>query len=262
MFSWDIAPGLLPRPAEHRPSVASVGVATRVSESLPKDLRFEPTPKWVRAELAGETVIDTRSALLVWDEGRVVPGYAVPEEDLHTELVPDDALKRWHDPDLKGYVGVDFRAMDRWLEEEEEVFGHARDPFKRIDIRTSSRHVVVKLNGEIVADTKRPVLLFETGLPVRYYLPREDVRMDLLEGSDLRTTCAYKGHAPHFHAQAGDERHENIAWTYREPLPDHMEIKELISFYNERAEIEVDGEPADKPETQWSKASGVGSPPP
>lgn len=235
-------------------------MATRYSESLPKDLRYEPTPKWIRAEKDGETVLDTHRALLVWDEGRVVPGYAVPEEDLKS--VPETALTRWDDPDLAGYVGVDWYAMDRWLEEEEEVFGHARDPFKRIDIRGSSRHVVVKLDGEVVADTHRPVLLFETGLPVRYYIPREDVRMDLLEGSDKRTTCAYKGHAPHFHARAGDEVHEHIAWHYPEPLPDHKEIEDLISFYNERADITVDGEPANRPDTQWSKASGVGSPPP
>jgi len=153
------------------------------------------------------------------------------------------------DEDLAGYVQVDWGAVDRWLEEDEEVVGHPRDPFHRIDVRESSRHVVVALDGEVVAESRRPTLLFETGLPVRYYLPREDVRLDQLEAaSDKRTTCAYKGHASYF----GTDAHPDIAWTYLEPLPDAEQIRGLIAFFNERADITVDGELQGRPTTQWS----------
>jgi uncharacterized protein (DUF427 family) len=152
------------------------------------------------------------------------------------------------DADLAGYVQVDWDAADRWLEEEEEVVGHPRDPFHRIDIRGSSRHVTVTLRGEVVADTRRPTLLFETGLPVRHYFPREDVRLDLLQESDKQTTCAYKGHASYF----GTDADPNIAWIYLEPLPDAEQIRGQIAFFDERAEVTVDGELQERPKTQWS----------
>jgi uncharacterized protein (DUF427 family) len=227
-------------------------MATQLSEALPRDLRFEPTPKRVRAERGGETVIDSKRAIIVWEPDGVVPLYAFPEDDVPTELLPDDALRRYDDRDLTGYVGVAWDAMDRWLEEDEEVVAHPRDPFKRVDIRESSRRVVVRLDGEVVAETRRPHLVFETGLPVRYYMPREDARMELLSPSDTVTRCAYKGEASHWSAKVGDEVHEDVAWTYPEPLPDHPQIKGLIAFYNERTDIEVDGEPQERPETQWS----------
>jgi uncharacterized protein (DUF427 family) len=189
-------------------------------------------------------VIDTRRAVLVWLPERIVPAYAFPSGDVRlTEGVHPCA-----DEDLAGYVQVDWSAVDRWLEEDEEVVGHPRDPFHRIDIRESSRHVVVSLDGEVVADSRRPTLLFETYLPVRYYLPREDVRLDLLAPSDRRTTCAYKGHASYF----GTDAHPDVAWTYLEPLPDAEQIRGLIAFFNERADITIDGELQDRPLTQWS----------
>jgi uncharacterized protein (DUF427 family) len=227
-------------------------MATRVSQALPRDLRFEPTPKRVRAERGGEAVVESNRAVLLWHADQVVPLYAFPEEDVRTDLVPDDALRRYDDEDLAGYLGVAWEAMDRWLEEEEEVVAHPRDPFKRVDIREGSRHVIVRVDGEVVAETRRPHLVFETGLPVRYYMPREDARMELLSPSDTRTRCAYKGEASHWSAKVGDELHEDVAWTYPEPLPDHPQIKGLIAFYNERTDIEVDGEPQERPETQWS----------
>jgi uncharacterized protein (DUF427 family) len=152
------------------------------------------------------------------------------------------------DEDLAGYVQVDWAAADRWLEEDEEVIGHPRDPFHRIDIRQSSRHVTVSVEGELLADSHRPTLLFETGLPVRHYLPREDVRMDLLAPGDERTTCAYKGHASYFSAADAS----GIAWTYVDPLPDAEQIRGLIAFFDERADVTVDGEQQERPRTQWS----------
>jgi uncharacterized protein (DUF427 family) len=227
-------------------------MATQVSEAMPRDLRFEPTPKRVRAERGGETLVDSKRAVLVWEPDRVVPLYAFPADDVRTEVLPDDALRRYDDEDLAGYVGIAWRALDRWLEEEEEVVAHPRDPFKRVDIRASSRHVVVRIDGEVVAETRRPHLLFETGLPVRYYMPREDVHMELLSPSDTVTRCAYKGEASHWSARVGDEVHQDVAWAYPEPLPDHPQIRGLIAFYNERTDFEVDGELQERPETQWS----------
>jgi uncharacterized protein (DUF427 family) len=227
-------------------------MATRLSDALPGGLRYEPTPKWVRAELDGEPVVNSKRPILVWEPGHVVPGYAFPEQDVDLERLPPDDLTRYDDDDLAGFVGVAWDAVDRWLEEDEEIVGHARDPFKRIDVRESSRHVVVRIDGEIAADTRRPRLLFETHLPVRYYIPRDDVRMDLLSPSEKKTTCAYKGHASHFTATIGDTVHEHIAWTYPDPLLDAEPVGDLIAFYNERVDIEVDGELEERPVTQWS----------
>jgi uncharacterized protein (DUF427 family) len=227
-------------------------MAIRVSDVFPRDeLRYEPIDKWIRGEVGGETVVDSKSVWLVWDPGKVVPGWCFPREDVRLDLLPDGAARPLDDPDLEGRVQVEFRALDRWLEEDEEVVGHPRDPFKRIDIRRSSRRVRVELDGELLADSTRPLLVFETGLPVRYYLPREDVRMDLLERSDHRTVCAYKGEASHYSAGSAD----NVAWTYPDPASDKPELRDAIAFYNENVDITVDGEPVGRPSTQWSQSA-------
>jgi uncharacterized protein (DUF427 family) len=246
-------------------------MATRLSDVFPRDeLRYEPSDKRVRGELGGETVVDSRRTWLHWEPGRVVPGWCFPREDVRMELlrpvevrdgehnaevtevfdVGDRERAAWvfADPELERRVAVDFRALDRWLEEEVEVVGHPRDPFKRIDVRRSSRHVRVYADDQLVADSKRPLMLFETGHPVRYYLPPEDVRMDLLEPSDKHTLCAYKGEAS-YHSLPGED---DVAWFYPDPLPDNAEIRDHIAFFNERMEIEVDGERLERPKTQWS----------
>ena len=222
-------------------------MAVRVSSAIPRDLRYEPTPKWIRAERGDEVVVDSRRAVLVWGREKVVPGYAFPAEDVRADLL-EGAVEECSDPDLSGFVAVRWGAVDRWLEEDEEVVGHPRDPFHRIDIRRSSRLVEVSLDGRVVAESRRPVLLFETGLPVRHYLPREDVWMGMLTPSDERTTCAYKGHASYFSAP----EHPDIAWTYEEPLPDAEQIRGLIAFFGERSDIALDGEMQERPRTQWS----------
>ena len=121
--------------------------------------------------------MDSRRAMLVWHAKKIVPGYAFPAED----VALTEGVQKLDDPELSGYVQVDWQAADRWLEEDEEVVGHPRDPFHRVDVRRSSRHIVVAVEGEVLAESRRALLLFETFLPVRKYFPREDVRMDLLE---------------------------------------------------------------------------------
>ena len=142
--------------------------------------------------------------------------------------------------------------MDGWFEEDEEVFVHPHDPYKRIDILHSSRHVEVEVNGVKVADTHRPTLLFETGLPTRYYIPKLDLRMDLLTPIEHTTGCAYKGFARYWSLEAGDETFENLAWSYRTPLPECTKIAGLVAFYNEKVDLIVDGERLARPKTPFS----------
>jgi uncharacterized protein (DUF427 family) len=142
--------------------------------------------------------------------------------------------------------------MDEWYEEEEQVFVHPRDPYHRIDVLQSSRHVRVEVNGEVVAETQRPMVLFETGLPPRYYIPEEDIRMELLEESEETTRCPYKGVASYYSVEVGDERVEDLVWYYPEPIPEAARIKGLLCFFNEKVDLEVDGEEQERPRTQWS----------
>lgn len=151
------------------------------------------------------------------------------------------------DPDLAGYVFLDWAAFDRWLDEDEELVAHPRDPFKRIDTRRSSRHIVIEIAGQTVAESRQPILLFETYLPTRYYLPAQDVNTNLLARSETRTRCAYKGVAEYWATGSAD-----VAWTYHQPLHDAAPVRDMIAFFNERVDITVDGQPQPRPRTPWS----------
>jgi uncharacterized protein (DUF427 family) len=250
----------------------------------PDGTRFppEPTPRWVRVKFGGETIADSKRAMLLrqYGPGRL-PTYYFPPLDVRMDLLhpakpdpPSDEASYWTitagdrtaeraawtlvdpQPDLaalKGYVSFEWDAMDGWYEEEEEIFVHARDPHKRVDVLASSRHVRVELAGETVADTHRPWLLFETHLPTRYYLPRGDVRMDLLQPTSLTTRCPYKGVASYWSATIGDRVWKNLVWSYPDPIPENPKIKELLCFFNERVDLYVDGELQDRPRTPWSE---------
>lgn len=241
-------------------------------------LRYEPTAKRIRARIAGVTVIDSTRAVLVWEPDRVVPSYAVPAEDLDADVQPDpeppassDApildpttpftvhrgdgepvlLRsgstqahgyRLVDPDLAGYVELDFDGFEAWWEEDEPISGHPRDPFHRVDIRQSSRQVRISLDGQPLAASDHPTLVFETHLPVRFYLPREDVLVDL-ESSPLSTTCAYKGDASYWSVEVDDHRRDDLLWSYESPHPEAVALTGLVGFFGERVDIEVDGAP-------------------
>jgi uncharacterized protein (DUF427 family) len=272
-------------------------MSTRMRDAMRerlRELRFEPTEKRLRAQLDDGAVIDTTRALLVWEPRRVVPSFAIPVADLAGELVPADVGEESDaeilhpgiafaahtapgepfdihvggralpqaafvpaDDNFDGYAIVDFNAFDGWLEEDEPLLGHPRDPFHRIDIRRSSRHVVIERDGRVLADTTRPTLLFETSLPTRFYMPREDVVAEL-EPSDRRTICAYKGEACYFSVDGLD-----LVWTYEEPLLDAVPIKGQLCFFDELVDVTVDGRKRARPLTKFSKAiveeSGVGS---
>jgi uncharacterized protein (DUF427 family) len=156
-------------------------------------------------------------------------------------------------PDLKDHIAFKWNKMDAWFEESEEVFVHPRDPYHRIDVLHSSRHIEVILGGEKVAESRRPALLFETGLPARYYLPKLDVRMDLLAPSETITHCPYKGDASHFSAKFHGKTYRDIAWSYTFPHPEMFKIQNLICFYDERVDaVFVDGQEQEKPHTPWA----------
>lgn len=156
------------------------------------------------------------------------------------------------DPDLAEYVVLDWAAFDQWYEEAQPVMGHPHDPFDRIDCLPSSRHVVVSLHGQVLADTTRSTVLFETPLPLRYYLPPDDVRLDLLEPSPQRSVCAYKGVASYLSANVDGRVEPDVAWSYPEPLHDAVPVRDLISFFTERVDLRVDGVDIPRPVTPWS----------
>ena len=152
------------------------------------------------------------------------------------------------DAALEDYVILDFGAFDEWFEEDERNIGHPRDPFHRIEIVHSSRPVQVELEGELLAESARPYLLVEAPLPVRYYLPPEDVIDQLLRPSPSRTICAYKGQAHYWSLDAA----EDIAWSYPQPLREAAEIAGRIAFFNERVDLLIDGRRLARPITPWS----------
>jgi uncharacterized protein (DUF427 family) len=151
------------------------------------------------------------------------------------------------DPDLAGYVILEFAAFE-WREEDEPVLSHPHDPFSRIDVRHSSRHVRIELDGRPLAESNQPMLLFETLLPVRFYLPRDDVGVRL-EPSDTATYCAYKGRASYYSLPDGPR---DVAWTYHEPLTDAEPVRDRICFFDERVDVIVDGVRRDRPITPWT----------
>jgi uncharacterized protein (DUF427 family) len=228
----------------------------------------EPTPRRVRVRLGGTVVADSsRAQLLIQYPPAGLPTYYLPRADVRPgalveadggwDVVAGERRARnaaWAHRDPTGALAVlaDHVTFSwerlGWYEEDEQVFGHARDPHHRVDTARGSRRVEIYLKGERLADSVRPLLLFETRLPTRYYLPFADVRTDLLTGSDTVSYCPYKGHARYFsHPAAAD-----VAWSYPDPIPENPKIRDLVSFYNERVDVVLDGEPVDRPESPFS----------
>ncbi len=236
----------------------------------PHILYWEDWPRRMRALFAGETVLDSRHVKLLHETGKM-PAHYVPFDALRRDVLvpsPDAAApgqqgKRWSvrvgdrlaegcvtaSPTradgaeiLPGYVTVAFTAMDRWFEEDDPIYAHPRDPYHRVDVRSSSRHVVVRHKGQAVAETTRPKLLFETSVPVRYYVPAADVRIDLLSKSETVSECPYKGDGQHWHLLAGADRIDDAAWSLPHPLPEGFAAAEHICFYPDKVEIAVDGQ--------------------
>ncbi len=243
-------------------------------------VRIEDGQKRIRTYLGGELIADTTRVKLVWEKP-YYPTYYFPEADVRTELLaPTDHVERspsrgeahyftvkggarqaegaaYRHPDspveeLRGLTAFRWDAMDHWFEEDEEVFVHPRDPYTRVDVLRSSRRVQVAIDGVTVANSHSPTLLFETGLPTRYYLPKTDVRLDLVTPTTTTSYCPYKGEAEYWSVDAGGENHPDIVWSYRYPVHESAGIAGLMCFYNEKVDITVDGELLERPRTVFS----------
>jgi uncharacterized protein (DUF427 family) len=214
-------------------------------------VRIERAAKRIRAYLGGEPVADTIRPILVW-EVPYYPTYYIPADDVRVELLEPNSYEQSPHPKLRDAIRLEWHAMDAWFEEDEQVFTHPRDPYTRVDILPSSRHLRVEVDGVTVAESHKPTLLFETRLPVRYYLPKSHVRMGLLTATDSVTHCPYKGQAEYWSVRTGDEVRADLAWSYRTPLPESQKVAGLIAFYNERADIHVDGVLQERPVTKFS----------
>jgi uncharacterized protein (DUF427 family) len=232
------------------------------------ELRTERSPKRLRAYLGGRVAVDTVAPLLVWEKP-YYPTYYVPVADLLAELVetgstawsPDGTDGRAHDvrlgdavvpgaattfpeahePALLAHVKIAWDAMDAWFEEDEEIFVHPRSPYTRIDALRSSRHVVVEVEGVVLADSHSPVVLHETGLIPRYYLPPTDVRRELFVSSETVTYCPYKGSANYLSLHTGELHVPDLAWSYPFPARESAPIAGLVAFFDERVDITLDG---------------------
>ena len=245
---------------------------------------LEPSPRRVRVKFNGEWIADSSKAQLLF-ETRHLPVYYFPRGDVrmdrmtptdHHTFCPykgrasywtlhvGDKLSEnavWGYPDpydevpaLAELVAFYWDRVDHWFEEDEEIFVHPRDPYKRVDVVASSRPVQVIVGGEVVAETRRARFLFETRLPTRYYIPPEDVRMDLLVPSDKATACPYKGKARYWSVKIGGKVFPDIVWSYPDPIAECPKIKGLFAFFNEQVdEIRVDGVALPRPLTKWSK---------
>ena len=246
----------------------------------------ERTDKWVRAYVGTTLLVDSKDVLLFWEQLRPVPAYAFPRADVRTDLLQPSAAPRtgrshypphgpvsaWYDvvadgrviehaawvrddPQISDRIVLSWQpgVIDRWLEEDDEVIVHPRDPHARVEALASSRHVQASLGGTLLADSHSPVLLFETGLPTRYYLPREDVRLDVLVRTTNRSACPYKGFAEEYWSLPGVDDGDNVAWSYAAPFPAVARIAGRIAFYNEIVDITVDGVPQERPRSPFSK---------
>lgn len=247
-------------------------------------IHVSESPRHVRVIFNGETIADSKHAKLV-READVLPIYYFPPTDLctdgfrrsqHRTHCPykgeatywsidfagrhaENASWSYQNPlpaagGIDGHFAFEWNKMDKWLEEDEEIFVHARDPYKRVDVLPSSRHIRVLIDGQLVAETRRPRLLFETNHPVRYYIPQEDVRIDLLVPSVTHSRCPYKGPADYWSVKLGEQQFDDMVWGYMNPIAECPKIKGLLCFFHERgADIYVDGEKIPRPKTKWAR---------
>jgi uncharacterized protein (DUF427 family) len=243
---------------------------------------IEPVPRRVRAMLNGQVVIDTSTALYVW-EWPNYPQYYIPLTDVDPAILVDEehtqklhrgtvrlhgvrlgetahpgSARLYTEDSLQGLAGTvrfDWDALDAWFEEDEEVFVHPRNPYARVDALRSTRSVRVELDGVTLAESASPVMVFETGLPTRYYLNRTEVNFEHLVPSDTVTSCPYKGKTTgYWSVRIGDTTHDDLAWSYDFPTRQLLPITGLISFYNEKVDITLAGEPLERPVTHFFKS--------
>ena len=253
--------------------------------NIPKSehrLQTCPCPKRIRAVFGGVEIAQSSNALIL-RETRHAPVYYFPKDDVRMDLLEqtdhatvcsikgdasywnivtsektgENAAWCYKSPiasaeNIAGYVAFYFKLMDHWYEDDDEIFIHPNDPFVRIDVRKSSQPLRVVIGGETVAETTSACLLYETGSITRYYIPKEDIRMDLLQPTDLQTSCPYKGTSTYWTVQINGDKFENVVWSYLTPHPGVADIKGLLCFYNEKVDkILIDGTPASTSKILW-----------
>ncbi len=246
-------------------------------------LYLEPTPKRIRVVVGGKTIADSRQAMLLHESGHH-PVYYFPPEDVRDDVLeasdrhtrcpkkgqasyftirtPEHVVEAgaWYYPDpipgalpIKDLIAFYWNRMDHWLEEDEEAFVHPRDPYHRFDVLRSDRHVRISLHGQLLAHGTEAVALFESNLPPRWYLPADDIVAEL-EPSDTITHCPYKGAASYHSVRLDSEEiEEDLVWSYSDPLSEAIRVKGLHCFFNERVDLELDGELQERPESPWSR---------
>ncbi len=243
-------------------------------------LHTEPVPRRIRATLGGVTVLDTTRALYVWETPKY-PQYYIPRTDVDEAVLVDEAHphklrlgmaqryglraggveraeagRLYTESDVAGVAGTfrfEWDALEHWYEEDEEVFVHPRSPYTRVDAIRSTRTVRIELAGVVLAESRSPVMVFETGLPTRYYLNRTEVDFEHLEWSDTVTGCPYKGRTSgYWSVRIGEERHQDLAWAYDFPTRQLLPIAGLIAFYNEKVDTVLDGVQLERPKTHFS----------
>jgi len=258
----------------------TMSTTTDYPPSLSKTNQIAPVPRRIRAMLNGHTVLDTTSALYVWEHPSY-PQYYIPVADIDAAVLVDEqheqklsrgiarrhglrvgdvsrpgALRIYEDSAVDGLAHTarfEWSALDQWFEEDEQVFVHPRDPYTRVDAIRSTRHIQVRLDGVLLADSSSPVLVFETGLPTRYYLGRTDVDYAHLAPTDTVTECPYKGTTSgYWTARIGEQTYPDIAWAYDFPTSALLPIAGLIAFYNEKVDTTLDGTQLPRPTTHFS----------
>jgi uncharacterized protein (DUF427 family) len=248
-------------------------------------IHITQSPRHVRVMFGGETIADSKRVKLV-REPDILPAYYFPSADVRTDLFVPSANKfdssekgkasywsirsgnksaenaAWSISNpapeasaIKDHFAFEWSQMDKWMEEDEEIFKHARDPYKRVDAMPSTRHVRVVIDGQTVAETRRSHLVFETNHPVRYYIPQEDVRLDMLIPSATTSRCPYKGPASYWSVQLGNETFADMVWSYMDPVAECPKIKGLVCFFHEcGCDIYVDDELTPRPQTKWARS--------
>ena len=256
------------------PSNAAIRPSTKSGKSADHPITVEPSPKRVRVIFNGKTVADTLRAGLLLEVGHM-PVYYFPREDVRMDLLErtdhrthcpykgdasyctlsvgnrraENAVWGYEEPlhqmdQIKGHLAFYWDKVHHWFEEDEEIFGHPRNPHHRVDVRPSTRRVRVSVGDQTIAETGRALFLFETGLPTRFYIPPADVRMEFLTPSPTKSICPYKGTASYWSIRVGNRTVEDAVWSYLEPLPECPRIKGHLCFYPEKVDrLEVEGEP-------------------
>jgi uncharacterized protein (DUF427 family) len=267
-----------------KPALEDLFIGPLASPSFNQRYRWEDGRRRVRVVFAGVTIADSKHVMLLHEFGRL-PVFYFPQEDVRIDLleatehrthsplkgqasywtarVGDRSAEHaaWsypqplpEEPKIQGYLSFYWDLMDAWYEEEQQVYAHARDPYKRVDILPSSRHVRILLGSVTIAETHHPLLLLETGLPTRYYIPQQDILMECLEPTETTTRCPYKGMATYWSVSIGEMIFKDIVWSYQEPLPEYTPIAHFLCLYNERVDaIYVDDELMPVPKTIWSE---------